>query len=120
MAAQGTMTLMDERERVTQVEAMKDDPDAWGEPEPKRTRKSERRQRGAVVSVRFTPEELEQVQARASERGMSMSAYLRSMALQASARHVAVTRWYNTIAANSSLADVHTLVREGEAAATVS
>lgn len=54
-----TMNSMDEHTLASQVEAMKDDDAAWGDPEPKsqRPRKSEQRQRGAMVSVRFTEDE---------------------------------------------------------------
>lgn len=68
---------MKQRELAEQIEAMRDDAEAWGEPvaEPERKRKSERRQRGAMVSVRFSPDELTSVQEHAAEAGMSVSGY---------------------------------------------
>lgn len=69
-----------------QLEAMRDDPNAWGEPEPDveptRKRKSERRQRGVIVSVRLTPQEHAEIQAQANEHRESVSGYLRTLALQ--------------------------------------
>src|SRR4029077_5925682 len=65
----GTIATMRERELAERIEAMRDDPDAWGDPvaEPERKRKSERRQRAAMVSVRFAPDELTSVQEHAAE-----------------------------------------------------
>jgi hypothetical protein len=66
------------------IEAMKDDPDAWGAPVPNPSpRRSERRQRGTVVSVRLTAEELAEVQSYAELRGLSLSGALRAAALDA-------------------------------------
>jgi hypothetical protein len=50
--------------------------------EPRRAPKSEKRQRGAVVSVRFTPDELAALEARAQSAGMAVSTFLRSSALR--------------------------------------
>jgi hypothetical protein len=82
------MSGMDERALAAQIEAMRDDPAAWGEAEPapqKRTR-SERRQRGVVVSVRLTEAELAQINEYASGLGLSVSGALRDAALAAAAR----------------------------------
>lgn len=57
------------------------DPAEWEEPQRAPRKKSERRQRGAVVSVRFTPDELADLQRRAEVAGLSMSAYLRRCAI---------------------------------------
>jgi hypothetical protein len=75
-AKEGNIAHMKERELAEEIEAMRDDAEAWGEPvaEPERKRKSERRQRGAMVSVRFSPDELTSVQEHAAEAGMSVSA----------------------------------------------
>jgi uncharacterized protein (DUF1778 family) len=103
---------MTEKELAAQIEALGDDPEAWGEPEPKRKRKSERRQRGALVSVRFTPEELALVQAHAAEAGTSVSGYLRNLAL-ATARQPVVTRtWVCAATTNVSATQERFLVRE--------
>lgn len=50
---------------------------------PVRAPKSEKRLRGAIVSVRLTPAELETVQMNAEAAGMTMSAFLRSLGLNA-------------------------------------
>jgi hypothetical protein len=49
--------------------------------EPRRAPKSEKRQRGAVVSVRFTPDELAAVEERAERAGVPISTFLRDTAL---------------------------------------
>lgn len=106
---------MTDRELAAQIEAMRDDPKAWGEPEPEpsRKRKSERRQRGALVSVRFTPEELALVQTHAAEAGTSVSGYLRDIAL-ADARYPVVTGTWVSAAAtvNASATQERFLVRK--------
>jgi hypothetical protein len=55
------------------------DPAEWGTPQ--RGRKSEKRQRGAVVSVRMTEEELLKVQERAARSGQTVGAFMREAAL---------------------------------------
>jgi hypothetical protein len=80
------MTGVDERALAKQIEDMKDDPEAWGdasEPPGGRKSRSERRQRAAVVSVRFTAEELATAQAYADQRGLSLSGALRTVLLEA-------------------------------------
>jgi hypothetical protein len=83
---------MDEKELATQLQGTKDDADEWGEatPDPdntdptvaSRAESAPRRRLAAMVSVRLSPEELEAVQARAFERGESVSGYLRGVALR--------------------------------------
>lgn len=90
---------MAEDELIKQIEAMRDDPDAWGEP-VKRKPKSERRQRGAMVSVRFTPEELAAVQAHADQAGASVSGYIRNLALTAARQPVVTSIWASVAAVN--------------------
>jgi predicted DNA binding CopG/RHH family protein len=113
---EGTMNSVDEHTLASQVEAMKDDTAAWGDPEPKpqRPRKSEQRQRGAMVSVRFTEDELVAVQAHAAQRGLSVSGYLRSVALDGAGRPGVSTRWTGRVAANSALTDERLIVRNDE------
>ena len=79
------MRSMDEQPSLAdQVEAIMDDPDAWGEPVPNPSpRRSERRRRGTVVSVRLTAEELAKVQSYAERRDLSLSGALRTAALEA-------------------------------------
>ena len=116
---EGKIASMKEHELAEQIEAMRDDPEAWGEPvaEPQRKRKSERRQRGAMVSVRFSPDELAAVQAHAAEAGMSVSGYLRSLALE-TARHPVVTAaavtWAGTTTINASAGKKLQVIREDQ------
>lgn len=51
----------------------------WGT--PKRGRKSEKRQRSAVVSVRLNQEELAHIQQLAKEKGQTISTYMRERAI---------------------------------------
>lgn len=110
---EGTIAIVDERELVEQVEATRDDAEAWGDPVPERgrKRKSERRQRGAMVSVRFSPEELEAVQAHAVDAGATVSGYLRSLALAAARQPIVTMTWAGGSAINSPGTDERLLVR---------
>lgn len=66
-----------------QVEAAMDDPNQWAdEPIPPRVRRSEKRQRAAMISIRLSSEELEAVQAEAAARGLTVSRYVRDRALE--------------------------------------
>jgi len=56
------------------------DPAEWGA--PKRGRKSEKRQRDAVVSVRMTAAELESVQGKAARTGQTVGSFMRESALR--------------------------------------
>jgi len=66
---------------VKAIEAMLDDESAWEKPRRAPKKKSERRQRDAVVSVRLSPAELERIQSLAGLRGMTLGAYMRECAL---------------------------------------
>ena len=101
---EGNIRTMEDRELAKQIEAMRDDAHAWGEPsqEPKRKRKSERRQRGALVSVRFSPDELASVQAHASTAGNSVSGYLRSLALTAAQQPIVTMTWNGATTTNAT------------------
>jgi hypothetical protein len=94
---------MDDRKLAKQIEAMRDDEDAWGgpSPEPERKRKSERRQRGALVSVRFSPDELASVQAHAAEAGNSVSGYIRNLALAAAQQPIVTMTWVGATTINA-------------------
>jgi hypothetical protein len=107
---------MRERELAEQIEAMRDDPDAWGEPspEPERKRKSERRQRGAMVSVRFSPDELASVQAHAAKAHSSVSGYLRNLALAVARQPVVTMTWVGATTVNASSTEERFLVREDQ------
>jgi len=66
-----------------EVEAAMDDPDQWAdEPLPVPARRSEKRQRAAMISIRLSSEELETVQAEAAARGLTVSRYVRDRALE--------------------------------------
>lgn len=76
---------MDEKELAAQLQGTKDDADEWGDATPTVASPAEsgpKRRLAAMVSVRLSPEELEAVQARAAERGESVSGYLRGVALR--------------------------------------
>jgi predicted DNA binding CopG/RHH family protein len=113
-AGEGNIEHMKERELAEQIEAMRDDAEAWGEPvaEPARKRKSERRQRGAMVSVRFSPEELASVQEHAAEAGMPVSGYLRNLALAAARQPIVTVGGIGTTTINASATDERLLIRE--------
>lgn len=100
------MNGMDESQLAAEIEGMKDDPDAWGEPEaaPAQPARSERRQRGSVVSVRLTVDELARLQAYADERGQSLSGALRAAMLEAADRVAKIAtsvRWIGASAASN-------------------
>lgn len=110
---QGMMVPMTEQELAAEIEAQRDVPEAWGEPEPERKRKSERRQRGALVSVRFTPDELAVVQAHAARAGTSVSGYVRDIALAAARQPTVTGAWVSAGAAiNVSATQERFVVRE--------
>lgn len=69
------------------LESMIDDPDAWDVPSRAPKKKSEQRKRGAMVSVRLTPNELAVVQRAAEREGMSLSNFMRSRALNSATNH---------------------------------
>lgn len=66
---------------IESVDADLLDPEAWEEPQ--RSAKSERRQRGVVVSVRLSPDEFARLQGLADEAGVAVSTLLRERALTA-------------------------------------
>lgn len=116
MEAVETINSMNEAELAAQIEGMKDDPDAWGEPDPapgKSSRRSERRRRGAVVSVRLTVDELERVQAYAHNRGLSLSGALRTAALEAAQRATKVVApWFKSTAAVNGTSDTQKITSD--------
>ena len=113
---EGTIGTMEDRKLAKQIEAMRDDADAWGEPshEPKRKRKSERRQRGALVSVRFSPDELASVQAHAATAGNSVSGYLRNLALTAAQQPIVTMTWIGATTINATSTKEDFVVRGGQ------
>lgn len=114
------MESMDERELAESIEGMRDDPEAWGEPseeQSSRPPKSEKRQRGVVVSVRLTPDELTLVQAKALSRSMSVSGYLRQAGLEGGTELAGSCSWGASpsvgrlVVVNTSRTDERLLVR---------
>lgn len=83
---EGIETKMSRMIDPSEVEDMLNDSDAWEAPAKAPRRKSEKRRRGTVISVRLSPEELTLVQAEASQAGVSISTFLRERAL-GSQRH---------------------------------
>jgi predicted DNA binding CopG/RHH family protein len=83
---------MDSSDLAAEMQAAKDDPEEWGDPtsndqseaetRAKPKERAAKRRLAAMVSVRLSPEELEKVQARALQRGLSVSAYLRGLAVR--------------------------------------
>jgi len=67
--------------RESEIERMLEDEDAWERPERSTKKKSERRQRGVMVSVRLTAEEMSRLQAAARERGVTVAAFIRERAI---------------------------------------
>ena len=61
-------------------ESHKDDDEVWGESEGKR--KPERRRLNAMVSIRLTPEEEDELRRAAKQFGLSLSAYVRKTVLK--------------------------------------
>lgn len=72
-----------------EIEKAMDDPSEWGDPLPPK-RRSERRQRHAMISIRLSSQELEQLQWAADFRGITISKYVREQALKGSSRCVKI------------------------------
>lgn len=112
---EGNIAIMKDDELAKQIEGMRDDAEAWGDPaaaEPERKRKSERRQRGAMVSVRFSPDELASVQEHAAEAGMSVSGYVRDLALKAAGQPIVIMGWGGPMTVNASATEERLLLRD--------
>lgn len=58
----------------------KDDPEEWGDPQP--AQKSKKRRLAAMISVRFTPEEEDEVRRAALSKSKSVSQFIRETALK--------------------------------------
>jgi mobilization protein NikA len=61
-------------------QAHKDDPEEWGDPQP--AQKSKKRRLAAMISVRFTSEEEDEVRGAALSKGKSVSQFIRETALR--------------------------------------
>ena len=76
-------TRSDDAKLAAQLESSDGRPNRVGDAIPDtRSGRSEKRQRAAMISIRLTAQELETVQARAANRGLSVSQYVRELALQ--------------------------------------
>ncbi|NQW71311.1 MAG: hypothetical protein HQ453_01145 [Actinobacteria bacterium] len=71
---------MDEKSLAAELQQSKDDASEWGAVTTPSVPSTKRRL-AAMVSIRLAPAELEMVQQRAREREMTVSAYLRKLAL---------------------------------------
>lgn len=61
------------------------DDDEWGEPQPSKRTKSEKRRRQVVISVRLSADELQTLEAAAVTAGQPLATYLREKALASKA-----------------------------------
>ena len=95
---------MDEKELINKVESMIDDDEAWGTPSKsaQNAPTTPQRQRSVIVSVRFSPLELARVQSQAERVGLSVSAYLRTVALSGTQESNASDDWFTSFADNKS------------------
>jgi predicted DNA binding CopG/RHH family protein len=83
-------TYRDDAQLADELEKAMNDPTEWGEPiDEGRPRRSEKRQRAAMISIRLSPEELSAVQEEATARGVSVSRYVRECALRPSRPKIA-------------------------------
>lgn len=71
--------IEDENVRGADYESKTGDSEEWGEPIPTKAR----RRLGAMISVRLTADELDEVRRAAEAQGVSSSAFLRTAALRA-------------------------------------
>lgn len=77
------MNNMSDRELAKELQATAGDLTEWGDAEPAPADvPSEKRRLAAMVSVRLAPEELAALQEHVRALGVSVSAFLRSLALQ--------------------------------------
>lgn len=98
------MRIMDENELINKTESMIDDDEAWGKPgkNEQNAPTTPQRQRSVIVSVRFSPLELAKVQLQAERMGLSVSAYLRTVALSGTQESNASDDWFTSFADNKS------------------
>jgi len=72
---------MNEKALAAALQASKDDGSEWGEPqEATESSNPPGKKLAAMISVRFSTDELEDIQHRAKERGQTVSAYIRALA----------------------------------------
>lgn len=93
-----------------QLHDMLGDADSWETPSRAPKKKSEKRQRGAMVSVRLTPAELARVQQAADREGLTVSAFVRSRALRASSAGLPAHQRFVT--RNTTFADADVIWRK--------
>jgi hypothetical protein len=73
------MTLMAERD-ADYYQAHKDDPEEWSDSRP--GQRPPKRRLAAMISVRFTPEEEEEIRRAAQSEGKSVSQFIRETSLK--------------------------------------
>ena len=76
--------MSDNRDLAAFYQNHKDDPEEWGDPEP--AVRGPRRRLASMISVRFAPEEAEQVRVAAEQSGTSLSNFIREASLAAARR----------------------------------
>ena len=96
------------REKLrAEVEAAMEDPSQWADdPLPVRSRRSEKRQRAAMISIRLSVEELEAVQTEAAARGLTVSRYVRDRALEHAVPRLAAPSAFGFVLTNRTSKDL--------------
>lgn len=74
-----------------QIEQAMNNPDEWKDPLPEKPRRSEKRQRSVMISVRLNSDEAASLEWAASARGWTISRFVRDMALECAALPVVTT-----------------------------
>ena len=103
---------------ATYYQQHKDDEAEWGPPAPAPARRRESRRLASMVSVRFSPEEVDRLRGRADDAGLSLSGYVRHVALDVAASPVLAVELERTVtlSCDPSTAQV---VYDGEAGRSV-
>jgi hypothetical protein len=83
MDRESMMPGMSEHEEAAELQATKDDAEEWGDAVPAPAASREKRRLAAMVSVRLSPEELESLQRHVQRLDLTVSGFLRHLALDA-------------------------------------
>jgi hypothetical protein len=82
MDEESMMGDMSDHDLAAELQRTRDDPTEWGDAEPAPTDvRTEKRRLAAMVSVRFAPEELAALQEHVRALGLTISGFLRQLAL---------------------------------------
>ncbi|MFA5786286.1 MAG: hypothetical protein WDA71_04755 [Actinomycetota bacterium] len=99
------------QEDAEYYQARKGDTEEWGEPEGVAGKRPERRRLKAMVSIRLTPEEEGRIRGAAARQGLSVSAFIRQVALRETAPLATVSemdeRRSRSATTGGNAADVH-------------